>query len=377
MRNYLKYIGFLIGAILTESANAQKSLLFFPNGGESILYANVDSLSHDNNEKGRPVNKIHSNGRVYQITVDDLDSITIDHTQKYRNWQEIINYPTRREIEDYNKSSKSRSPYLCAWLDTNIEGNFSQLAIDFKADYLPSGTYCSLANFYLNYGSLKEEDCKISRDTQISGYAGFQRQQNGDVYNSILSLWNVYCEYSNGIKDTIKAKLILPEGEKAIPFSHEGNGVSYRPNFRWKPRRWYRLLLQCGKSSVTGNTTLEQWAYDLSEKIWNKICVFDLGAPDITFQGRTAVFLENFQIETSGEIRSLEFKNARVFSRETNQWVNIESAYISQNSNYPGSYQYGADETTFWMITCGVPGCASPQDAIKVSVRNEESGSPY
>ena len=101
MRNYIKYIGFLIGAILTESAYAQKSLLFFPNGGESILYANVDSLSHDNNEKGRPVNKIHSNGRVYQITVDDLDSITIDHTQKYRNWQEIINYPTRKEIEDY------------------------------------------------------------------------------------------------------------------------------------------------------------------------------------------------------------------------------------------------------------------------------------
>lgn len=214
MRNYLKYIGFLIGAILTESAYAQKSLLFFPNGGESILYANVDSLSHDNNEKGRPVNKIHSNGRVYQITVDNLDSITIDHTQKYRNWQEIINYPTRREIEDYNKSSKSRSPYLCAWLDTNIEGNFSQFAIDFKADYLPSGTYCSLANFYLNYGSLKEEDCKISRDTQISGYAGFQRQQNGDVYNSILSLWNVYCEYSNGIEDQTNTQIDKIEYEK-------------------------------------------------------------------------------------------------------------------------------------------------------------------
>jgi len=29
------------------------------------------------------------------------------------------------------------------------------------------------------------------------------------------------------------------------------------------------------------------------------------------------------------------------------------------------------------MITCGVPGCASSQDAIKVSVRNEDSGGPY
>lgn len=377
MINCKKYIGFIVVTVLTLPIYAQKSLLFFPRDGECVIYANIDSLSYNNNEDGKAIHKIHAKNKVYQVPVDDIERITIDHSQKYRDWQEIMNFPSRQEIDNYNRTSNSRSPYICAWLDTNIEGNFSQFAIDFKADYLPSGTYCSLANFHFEYGSLNGEGCTISRDTQISGYTGFQRQPDGTRYNSILSLWNVYCEYDTGIKDTVIAKLILPEDKEAIPFSHEGNGVSYRPVFRWEPRKWYRLLLQCGKSTTTGNTILEQWVYDLSEKTWDKICVFDLGAPDIKFKGKIAVFLENFQEETSGEIRTLEFKNVRVFSQNTNQWVNIETADIRQNNNYPGSYQYGADESTFWMITSGVPNCASPQDAVKISVKNEESGSPY
>ena len=62
--------------------------------------------------------------------------------------------PSKEEIAAYNKTSNNRSPYISVWMDTSRVGKFCEIAVDFKADYLPSGTYCSLANFYMDYPSL-------------------------------------------------------------------------------------------------------------------------------------------------------------------------------------------------------------------------------
>ena len=145
-----------------------------------------------------------------------------------------------------------------------------------------------------------------------------------------LSIKALYCpgisaQY-DGETETIRAKLTKPVDAQESAYSHEGYGVHYLPDFPWEPHKWYRMLLRCTQSETTDNTTIEQWVFDISRNSWTKICVFDLGIPELTFTGKTCVFLENFDAKSSGEIRSLEFKNARVYNSESKSWSDIESA---------------------------------------------------
>ena len=135
-------------------------------------------------------------------------------------------------------------------------------------------------------------------------------------------------------------------------------------------------MVQLGKSSETGNTTLEYWVLDLNNKKWTKLCVYDLGAPNVTFIGQTAVFLENFSPKHSGEIRTLEFKNVRIFNRQEQKWMPIKSGYFGQQSNLPG-YQFGSDESAFYMITSGVSNCTTIPGNQIIQVSEGESDRPY
>ena len=317
-------------------------------------------------------------GNMYQLPVETVDSITFKVNSEFRNWNDVLRFPSLYEIKRYNNTSDARSPYIAAWLDTDTEENFTQFSIDFKADYVPTATYCSPFNFHMDYSSLLEKYDSVNTDGHVSVYGGLQRQI--DKSNSILSLWDVYCKKGNGERDTIRATLVNPINKVGIRFSHEGNGVSYRPDYAWEPRKWYRMLIQLGKSEVTGNTTIEQWIGDLSKKEWNQLCVFDLGTPNLKFKGKTAVFLENFNEKSSGEIRTLEFKNIRIYSRQKQRWINVYSGLFynddSEVIKKSGSYQYGTDDDTFWMITTGVPGCATPQDLMPLTVNYSEEGDP-
>jgi len=199
-------------------------------------------------------------------------------------------------------------------------------------------------------------------------------------YNGILSIWDTYCTDKSGKIDTLKATLVYPEGESGIRYSHEGNGISCHPKYNWRPGKWYRMLVQCAEKQ-NANTQLEFWVADLEKKTWTELCVFDMGAPKMQFKGKTAVFLENFIKSTAGEIRSLEFKNARIYKRSLGKWVSIYTAYFNDREGdpqncYSGSYQYGKDATTFWMISTGVPDCAKPQDAMELSVEYSQEGNP-
>lgn len=336
---------------------------------------------------------VNGDGKVNVADITDLVNLIMDNsdisdgsgdgTKEQRNWNEIIRLPSREEIDNYNSTSTNISPYIGAMLDTDIKGNFAMFSIDFKADYIPSATYCSLASFHMDYSSLTEQNCEVSLMTpnsavKISGYAGLQRQNVAPYRNnSIMSLWDVYCDYYSGEKETIRAKLTKPDGAQESVFTHEGNGVNYLPNFTWRAHKWYRMMLVCIESETTGNTIIEQWLYDMSKNYWTKICAFDLGLPNLTFKGQTCVFLENFDKKVSGEIRSLEFKNARVYSCRSKRWIGIESAYFFNQNNLPGSYQFGSDGSEFWIITTGIPNCAEPQENIRLYVQNTESGRPY
>lgn len=324
----------------------------------------------------------NKNGNMYPFKTDDIDSITFVQNSDFRNWDEIMKFPSMGEINTVNTDT-CKSPYLCAWLKTDIENGFSQYSVDFKADYLPLQTYCCLASFHIDYSSLLEKYVNVDNGGHISAYCGFQRINKPDTpeYNGILSMWDTYCTDKSGEIDTLKAILIYPEGKEAVRYNHEGNGVSYHPEYNWKPGNWYRMLIQCVEPKTGGNTEIWFWIGDLETKIWTKLCEFDLGAPELKFKGDTGVFLEDWLAETSGEIRTLEFKNVRIYSRARNKWVNIYSGYFNDRDSgqficYSGSYQYGSDDTTFWMITTGVPGCAEPQDGMKLFVNYSEEGSP-
>jgi len=319
-------------------------------------------------------------GNMYQYPIDTVDSIDFDFKSDFRNWQELMRFPSVNETAKYNDACTARSPYLGAWFQIQNEEKYIYFSIDFKADYIPSATYCSPVNLHIDYSSLLEKYDSVNNGGHISVYGGLQRQSDGKKYNSIISLWDVYCKKRSGERDTIKATLISPVDAESIRYSHEGNGVSFRPDYPWKPRKWYRMLILLGKSETTGNTTLEQWIGDLSEKKWGQLCVFDLGAPNLKFIGEAAAFLENFSPKTAGDIRSMEFKNVRIYSHTQNKWVSVYSAYLyndpSQEIKKSGSYQYGTDDDTFWMITTGLPDCAEPQAPGIFEVGESETGNP-
>ena len=319
-------------------------------------------------------------GVIFQSSVDAIDSINFIAVSGTRSWEDVMRIPAPKEINEYNRTSTARSPYVGAWLDTHQEETFSQLSIDFKADHIPPATYCSPVNFYIDYSSLLTQYVKVDNNGSISGYGGLQRQVDGTKHNAILSLWDTYCTKSSGKVDTIRAKIVKPTGVESIAYSHEGNGVSYRPEFSWIPSKWYRMLLQLGISETTGNTTLEQWIGDISEKKWRQLCVFDLGAPGLRFKGKTAAFLENFSPTSAGDVRTMEFKNIRIYSGKKNRWVNIYSGYMynddSESIKKSGSYQYGADERAFWIITTGIKDCSPSQVSGSYNVLDSDTGNP-
>lgn len=325
----------------------------------------------------------NKNGSLVQIKTEDIDSITFVNNSNARNWEGIISFPSEKEINLINSTSECRSPYLTAWLDTSIgDSCFSGYAIDFKADYLPLQTYCSLATFKLDTSHLLTKYRSVDNGGHYYSYSGFQRINKPDSPENIgiLSIWDTYCMDDNGNTDILQATLVYPEGKKEIRYSHEGNVTSYQPEYNWKPGKWYRMLVQCAEIQ-DANTQLEFWVADLEAKVWTKLCVFDMGAPKMQFKGNTAVFLEDWLTETAGEVRSLEFKNVRIYKRSLSKWVNIYRAYFNDRESsastcYSGSYQYGSDDSTFWMITTGVPDCAQPQDGAWFSVDYSEESNP-
>lgn len=292
-----------------------------------------------------------------------------------RNWGALMRLPSNEEIAAFNKTSQYRSPYIVAWMDTSRVGQFCEIAVDFKADYLPSGTYCSLANFYMDYPSLNAQYREVSADG-LSGYAGFQRLDDPKRYVSILSFWDLYCYDASGRQTTISPWLIYPENERESRFGGEGTGTHYLRDYPWEAEHWYRFLLMRGQNKATGNASVEYWVMDLENESWTKLCEFDIGTKDYAFTGNVALFLENFQPSSAGDIRTMEFCNFRVRDLEGN-WVPIESGFLEENYHQPGSYQYGSDGKCFWIITSGIPNLAPKQDRETLTVTNSESGPPY
>ena len=294
------------------------------------------------------------------------------------NWTELIDFPSAGEIENYNRMSKDRAPYVAGWMKTGGMGRYTQFAIDFKADYVPNCTYFSLANFDLDYSSLNRQYVRVHTDGHICGYAGLQSRRPGESPAGILSFWEIKCEDKNGKVTKINPTRVYPEPDDQMTFDGEGEGVHCLREYKWSPGKWYRMLLQCGISETTGNTTIEQWVLDIESNMWTFLCKYDLGVKNVAFINDNAVFLENYNPKASGDVRTMEVKNVRILPEGSQQWVSVRSGYFIQNYNYPGSYRYGTNKDVFWIITTGVSNKAGkPDTGSTLTVSGGEDGFPY
>ena len=105
-----------------------------------------------------------------------------------RSWSDVMRLPSREEIDNYNSSSTNTSPYIGAWLDTGIGGNFTMFSIDFKADFIPPATYCSLASFHLDYSSLTTQNCKVSNPYRTFRYDTTGGKSTGDWIDNYVEV---------------------------------------------------------------------------------------------------------------------------------------------------------------------------------------------
>lgn len=301
-----------------------------------------------------------------------------ENPDSMRDWGGIIEIPSNQEIAEFNKNSVNRSPYLVGWLDIGASMKYVGYSIDFKADYIPYGTYFCCANMWMDLTSLKQEYEEVSIASKPSFYAGIQMWDSGKGSGSIMSFWDIYCKDKWGELTTIHAKLVYPEDKKENVFTHEGNGVNYQNEYAWDPGCWYRMLLQCVRSETDNHTLVEQWICNLETGEWTKICCYDTGVSGSCFVGRAAVFLENYLVQYAGDIRTIEYKNIRIHPVDVEAWVPISRVSMSHQS-YSGSFCYGVDNEQFWMISTGVENRSGLQsrESHTYQVTSCQSDSPY
>lgn len=296
---------------------------------------------------------------------------------------EYFDYPTEEECMARSAeagaadfSLDERSPYLSAWLSIDKETRYDEYCVDIRADDLPAGTYCSGANWFLDLSGLREQYKTVEQEG-ISGYAGLQRWEENAGYGAIMSLWDIECTDYAGKKTTISAIQTYPEGKDTNHFDHEGNGVNSITPYEWKAGHPYRMLLKCGTSEETGNTTIEQWIMDLDLGKWTHICTFDTGVRDTCFIGSCAFFLENYLQNHAGEVRSMDVSNIRIHTISDGEWHDVTSVSGFNKQFGTGRWLAGANEDSFYMITSGVPGREGSNADKPLSITNYESGKPY
>lgn len=274
------------------------------------------------------------------------------------NWKTVFQIPSENEIRRYNQVNRYRSPYLCAWLTIPSNVHYTEYIIEFKADYLPKGTYCCLGGWKMDYSPLKKQYKSVRTEyDSVNAYAGFQRLGNGK-YVSIMSFWDVLCKNAFGKESIIRAKRVYPQTTRySDAFSGEGKGAHCIVPYEWESNHWYRMHLRCITSHITGNTIVEHSVSDLENGCYTLLCSYDMGAANVSMMGPMAVFLENFVPEYAGEVRTLEIRNAKYFNIDKKKWESLKEAYIEaqgMGTMHKGSYNFGASGENFWMITSGV-----------------------
>ena len=292
-------------------------------------------------------------------------------------WEARMHLPTDKQMNEY--FTTDRSPYIVCWPKFAGTKRYDEFAVDFRADSQPRGTYVNTGNWWMDISGLKKKYTSVDADDGEPGgmYAGFQVLENGRKV-AIMSVWKLFLTDKNGKKSVIKAKRTYPKKPRiGGDFGGEGTGIKTMVDYNWKAGKKYRSLIQCG-TTAAGNCEVTFKVCDLSTGKWTKLVSYDLGYKNtcITSPG---CFLENYLRDQATEVRTAEWSNFRVKSHENGSWVTAKSAKMErQFYMWPGSYNFGSNDSCFWAITSGVPNlCKPPANGTSFSVSKAEKGQPY
>lgn len=205
-----------------------------------------------------------------------------------RDWNTVAKLPSSSTLK--TAKTDGRSPYV-VFQPSLPSGGFIEYAVDFRADYLPNGTYLAPLNWHFDFASLKKV-CRSVESQPASGYCGLQRLTNGDTV-AIMTLWNIVYTNNNGKRVTVHPQVLYTApGAKTQSLTNdrsgEGDFTHVLIPFPWKQGRTYRLLVQLGVVEGSGNTKVLMYIQDLSSGSWSHLVDFDTGVKDLWFKSGCA-----------------------------------------------------------------------------------------
>lgn len=302
-----------------------------------------------------------------------------------RNWQALMTYPTQAQINAVSGSGY-RSPYIVFYPQFPGIDGIIEYSIDFQIDDMEDGTYFSTMNWDMDVSSLERKYVSLSNDFTSAGtcYCGFQRWDNGKT-GVIMSVWDIFCRDKQGNERIICANELYPEVKKGVSkTSGEGSFQQFILEYPWYTGKTYRMLMQMSTSSETGNTVLTMWVCDLETARWTELVAFDLGyKSEYIKTWSLAGFMENYYTSRAGYVRNVSIFNVRGRDYRTGKWNAARSMRFTVNNSmsaldYGGSYNFGSDGSSFWIITSGVKGlCALPPSGSTYSVKYASTEDPY
>ena len=340
----------------------------------------------------------------YHVDLEDMDKLSpglhevevfVDgeavYTHRFyveRDWDEIMPEPTKEQMD--KTESGSRSPYIVYYPDFDKTKGIKEYSVDLSIDKMDKGTYVSTACGSLDLNRLKESGVQPQTNYGDPGgiYTGIQCWEDGKT-GFIMSVWDIIGTDAQGNKQVIKATPLYKD-EKAVLKSHtkdsngEGDFQQLLIEYPFDERHPYRTLLQLGTNEANGNTTLTMQVCDLISQEWKKIVTWDLGySSDHIKTEELTGFLENYLTQYNGSVRSANLSNIRALDSASGEWVAAKSVKFTVNNSldpmaYSGSYQFGADENSYYAITSGVEDlCKYPKSGTSFSVKNPSTEKPY
>jgi len=299
-----------------------------------------------------------------------------------RDWGARMTLPTSGQLSSHDGSQ--RSPYISYYTYFPSGNGLTQYSIDVRTDHQPTGTYLCPINWWMDLSNLREryEDIWADYGSPGGGYCGLQVWNDG-TKGVIMTLWKVFCRDRYGNVTVVTPKVVYPlDGKIAnTTESTEGSFVHCSYPYDWKAGKDYRILLQTSKGD-NGNTFLTLYIQDLDNSKWTELFCFDTGIRD-TWIKSAGGFLENYIASISGEVRTMEFWNVRAKMKKNGTWENASRVKYSINNSvsdmkYKGSYNFGQDAHSCWIITSGISNlCRTKPQTAEYKVPYTETGRPF
>ena len=292
-----------------------------------------------------------------------------------RDWDAIMTPPTAEQIEDAADAGRSTYVTFYPLFDKAVTA-LTEYAMDFSIDDMDRGTYFSTVNATVDPSALTQQGITLldNYGDPTGLYGGFQCWDDGKT-GVIMTVWDVLCQDAQGSITVIKAKPLYVDDRATVlnveeGSEGEGNFQQFKMEYPWQPEHPYRMLIQMGTNEASGNATATMQVCDLITCEWTKLVTWDLGYPSGSIKTEYLCgFLENYDSAYAGSVRSANFSNIRGRDAESGEWVAADTVHFMLNNgmdsfDYVGSYQVGADDSSFYAITSGVDGLCTPTEQM-------------